>query len=281
MHKDVNAADWHWTLQAGSAPILLALFTWFCIPESPSWLAEQKANPTEAGDVNPVTMGEVFNGKNGKLTLIGIVLAFVPLFGGWGVANWANYWAAEHDQQTVSKISEEKEQVDSGKTKVNLKAEANFHRAWPGSISSLLGGALAFVLGRRLSYALLCVLAFGCTQFLYALPDPTHADFMFWVRWLGFFSGFFFGWLPLCLPEMFDTRIRSTGSGVSFNFGRIIVGVLIIATSFALKEEFEGRYDTVGRICGFMYLIGIVAVLKMPTTKTAKPPTTTTQGSYG
>ena len=47
---------------------------------------------------------------------------------------------------------------------------------------------------------------------------------------------------------MFDTRIRSTGSGVSFNFGRIIVGVLIIATSFALKEEFEGRYDTVGRI---------------------------------
>ena len=281
MHKDVNAADWHWTLQAGSAPILLALFTWFCIPESPSWLAEQKANPTEAGDVNPVTMGEVFNGKNGKLTLIGIVLAFVPLFGGWGVANWANYWAAEHDQQTVSKISEEKEQVDSGKTKVNLKAEANFHRAWPGSISSLLGGALAFVLGRRLSYALLCVLAFGCTQFLYALPDPTHADFMFWVRWLGFFSGFFFGWLPLCLPEMFDTRIRSTGSGVSFNFGRIIVGVLIIATSFALKAEFEGRYDTVGRICGFMYLIGIVAVLKMPTTKTAKPPTTTTQGSYG
>ena len=122
MHKDVNAADWHWTLQAGSAPILLALFTWFCIPESPSWLAEQKANPTEAGDVNPVTMGEVFNGKNGKLTLIGIVLAFVPLFGGWGVANWANYWAAEHDQQTVSKASEEKEQVDSGKTKVNLKA---------------------------------------------------------------------------------------------------------------------------------------------------------------
>ena len=87
---------------------------------------------------------------------------------------------------------------------------------------------------------------------------------MFWIRGLGFFSGFFFGWLPLCLPEMFPTRVRSTGSGVSFNFGRIIVALLLIVTSLALKEYFEGSYDRVGRICGFMYLAGIVAVLMMP-----------------
>jgi len=122
-----------------------------------------------------------------------------------------------------------------------------------------------------LSYAGLCVLAFICTQFLYGLPDPSHDDFMFWVRGLGFFSGFFFGWLPLCLPEMFDTRIRSTGSGVSFNFGRIIVGVLIILTAFILKEKFEGRYDQVGRICGYMYLIGILAVYLMPKTDEKEP----------
>ena len=88
---------------------------------------------------------------------------------------------------------------------------------------------------------------------------------MFWVRGLGFFSGFFFGWLPLCLPEMFPTRIRSTGSGVSFNFGRIIVALLIIATSLALKEYFEGSYNQVGRTCGFIYLVGIAAVFMMPT----------------
>ena len=279
MFKDVNTDDWHWTLQAGGLPILLAIFTWFCVPESPSWLAEQHGESNGDENVDPVTLGEVFNSKNALLTFIGIVLAFVPLFGGWGVANWANYWAAEYDQQSMTKAVDtgmeseaeseaesdtEVAQAASKKTSTNLKAEANFHRAWPGSISSLLGGALAFYLGRRFSYALLCVLAFACTQFLYALPDPTHTDFLFWVKWLGFFSGFFFGWLPLCLPEMFDTRIRSTGSGVSFNFGRIIVGVLIIATSWGLKELFEGRYDTVGRICGFMYLLGIVAVLMIP-----------------
>ena len=96
------------------------------------------------------------------------------------------------------------------------------------------------------------------------MPDPSADGFLFWVRGLGFFSGFFFGWLPLCLPEMFPTRVRSTGSGVSFNFGRIIVAVLIIMTSLALKSYFEGSYDQVGRVCGYVYLLGVVAVFLLP-----------------
>jgi MFS family permease len=273
MNIDVNPDAWRWTLMVGASPIVLALVCWFLVPESPKWLAEQQQS-SETENQDQVGLGEVFSPPHLKLTLIGIVLAFVPLFGGWGVANWANYWAADYDQQarTTKPVVAPKPTADPGKTDAvktasNLKATASFNRAWPGSISSLLGGALAFLLGRRFSYALLCLLAFTCTQCLYSLPDPSDANFMFWVRSLGFFSGFFFGWLPLCLPEMFPTRIRSTGSGVSFNFGRIIVALLIIATSLALKEYFEGSYNQVGRTCGFIYLIGIAAVFMMPTSR--------------
>ena len=285
MNVDVNPEAWRWTLVVGASPILLALVCWFLVPESPKWLAEQQQT-SQADSLNQVGLGEVFSPPHLKLTLIGIVLAFVPLFGGWGVGNWANYWAAEYDERVTEarrtpadkRTDEQKTLIKDNptvndkaesaattkKTKSNLKAAASFTRAWPGSISSLLGGALAFLLGRRFSYALLCVLAFACTQFLYALPDPSDESFMFWIRGLGFFSGFFFGWLPLCLPEMFPTRIRSTGSGVSFNFGRIIVALLLVVTSLALKEYFKGSYDQVGQICGFMYLAGIVAVFMMP-----------------
>jgi MFS family permease len=273
MNNDVNPESWRWTLMVGASPIVLALVCWFLVPESPKWLAEQQQT-SQADGLDQVGLGEVFSPPHLKLTLIGIVLAFVPLFGGWGVANWANYWAADYDQQAratkpvvTPKPTADPGKTDAVKTASNLKATASFNRAWPGSISSLLGGALAFLLGRRFSYALLCLLAFTCTQCLYSLPDPSDANFMFWVRSLGFFSGFFFGWLPLCLPEMFPTRIRSTGSGVSFNFGRIIVALLIIATSLALKEYFEGSYNQVGRTCGFIYLIGIAAVFMMPTSR--------------
>ena len=271
MNIDVNPDDWRWTLMVGASPIVLALVCWFLVPESPKWLAEQQQS-RGAENQDQVGLGEVFSPPHNGLTLIGIVLAFVPLFGGWGVANWANYWAADYDQQAratkpvvAPKPTTDPGKTDAGKTTSNLNATALFNRAWPGSISSLLGGALAFLLGRRLSYALLCLLAFTCAQCLFSIPNPSDGNFMFWVRSLGFFSGFFFGWLPLCLPEMFPTRIRSTGSGVSFNFGRIIVALLMIATSLALKEYFEGSYNQVGRTCGFIYLVGIAAVFMMPT----------------
>ena len=38
---------------------------------------------------------------------------------------------------------------------------------------------------------------------------------------LGFVATVFFGWLPLYLPELFPTRVRATGTGVTFNFGRV------------------------------------------------------------
>ncbi len=300
MNKDVNPDDWQWAYLLGGSPLILAIISWICVPESPKWLAEQQSGLNISAE--KVGLGEVFTSPHRRLTMIGIVLAFVPLFGGWGVANWANYWAAEYDEVVADLpaiiedgASEENtvdqtvdvENAETGeskqtatKTASNKKAETSFNRAWPGSISSLLGGALAIFLGRKFTYAALCIIAFTCTQFLYALPHPNHDHFQLWVGCLGFFSGFFFGWLPLCLPEMFPTRVRATGSGVSFNFGRIIVAILIIVTSFWLKEyfatndeitsidDYNSSYVTVGRVCGFMYLAGIVAILMMPKSQT-------------
>jgi MFS family permease len=273
MQVDVTPDHWHWAMFVGASPIVLAVVSWYVVPESPKWLAEQQQQSTLGEQVG---LSEVFSPPHLRLTMIGIVLAFVPLFGGWGVANWANYWSAEFDEQVMAQQeiggAGSQTPADATGNKIqttsNLKAQASFHRSWPGAISSLLGGALAFLLGRRLSYALLCLLAFACTQFLYSVPDPSADGFLFWVRGLGFFSGFFFGWLPLCLPEMFPTRVRSTGSGVSFNFGRIIVALLIIVTSLALESYFKGSYDQVGRVCGYVYLLGVVAVFLLPTPST-------------
>ncbi|MCS5632473.1 MAG: MFS transporter [Pirellulaceae bacterium] len=271
MQVDVTPDHWQWAMFVGASPICLAVAAWFLVPESPKWLAQEQHQSATGKQVG---MSEVFSPPHLRLTIIGIVLAFVPLFGGWGVANWANYWSAEFDEQvtaeqSIGDVGSTTQEAASGKkiqTTSNLKAQASFHRSWPGAISSLLGGALAFLLGRRLSYALLCLLAFACTQFLYSVPDPSADGFLFWVRGLGFFSGFFFGWLPLCLPEMFPTRVRATGSGVSFNFGRVIVALLMIVTSLALKSYFEGSYDQVGLVCGYVYLLGVVTVFLLPAT---------------
>ena len=80
---------------------------------------------------------------------------------------------------------------------------------------------------------------------------------------LGIFNGFFFGWLPYCLPEMFPTRVRSTGAGVSFNWGRIVTGLGVLASSTALAM-FHGRYATLGSVTGFIFALGMVVILFAP-----------------
>ena len=80
-----------------------------------------------------------------------------------------------------------------------------------------------------------------------------------WVAFLGFFNGVYFGWLPFFLPELFPTRIRSTGTGVSFNFGRILTAITIFATG-ALKDKFGGDYALIGQVTSYIFAFGMKGI---------------------
>ena len=77
------------------------------------------------------------------------------------------------------------------------------------------------------------------------------------------FSGFYFGWLPLFLPELFETRVRSTGAGVCFNFGRIITAMTVFATSM-LITTFDNDYSLIGRTTSLIYLLGAIGICLLP-----------------
>jgi hypothetical protein len=58
---------------------------------------------------------------------------------------------------------------------------------------------------------------------------------------------------------MFPTRVRSTGAGVGFNFGRVVTAVTIFVTG-ALTTFFEGDYALIGQCTSWLFVIGIVAI---------------------
>ena len=287
--QHVTVDDWRWTMLFGATPIVLGLISLLLVPESPRWLALQSATDAKADDPKKAEWAEVFKPPILRTTVIGILLGAVPLFGGWGVSNWAIAWASEvgdrkaertpgaPEKNAPEKSAPEKnapEKSDPGNrgaadkvppTKDStLKSKAVIYRSLPGSISSLLGGAVAFYLGRKRSYFLLCLAALVCTQFLFRVDSPSSDAFKYWNAALGLCSGFFFGWLPLCLPEMFPTRVRSTGAGISFNWGRILTAIGILVTAAVLKEKLQGRYADAGQITGLVYLVGMVVILLAP-----------------
>jgi hypothetical protein len=246
--KPVTVDDWRWIMWFGATPFALGLFVLLTVPESQHWLALQSregdiAKPKRAG------IGEIFSRPFLATTLLGIALGTIPLFGGWGCSNWAMPWAAE---------------VGSPE----LKAHLSLARSLPGTISSLLGGGVAMLIGRRLAYFLASLGSLVSAQilFLCLTPEADHFWFIFWFASLGFFSGFFFGWLPLCLPELFPTRVRSTGAGVSFNWGRIATAIGVVASGELLRTVFQGNYSQVGSVTGLIYALGMVVILFTPDT---------------
>jgi MFS family permease len=246
----VTPNDWRWVLHVDAVPVLLGLFVLAAVPESPRWLASRRQRDGAGG--RPASDVSVFRMPLLPITLLGIVLATVPLIGGWGSANWMIPWAAQ-----AGSAADPPDPF--------LQAKVSQTRALTGIVGSFLGGWVAHLLGRRSAYCMVSLAALFCAQWAFWMLVPTDASFLYWVGALGFFSGIYFGWLPLFLPELFPTAARSTGSGVSFNFGRIVTAVTIFLTG-ALTTYFAGDYARIGRVTSLCFAVGALAIWLAPDT---------------
>ena len=71
--------------------------------------------------------------------------------------------------------------------------------------------------------------------------------------------------LPLYLPELFPTRVRATGTGVAFNWGRVATAVGVLMGG-ALFKAMDGDYARVGQVTCLIYGLGMVVICFAPDT---------------
>ena len=242
----VTPDSWRWVMLVNTIPVLLGLGVLLFLPESPAW----KKQTSQKAGMSPECSPSVFKGEHLRCVFIGIGLATIPLIGGWGSANWMMPWADEIGSQ----IGQE-----------DLKAHIGMARSLTSIVGSFFAGMLAVWVGRRRMYFLISFGALVTAQYAFWMTVPGDFSFLVGVAFLGLFNGFYFGWLPFFLPELFPTSIRSTGIGVSFNFGRILTALTIFATG-ALMTAFEGDYARIGRITSLIFLFGMILVSFAPDT---------------
>lgn len=237
--RGVGPESWRWLMLVAAGPIVLGIFSWLAVPESPRWLAARKKQAI--GQLEKSSGEDIFLPPLLGATILGITLATIPLIGTWGSANWMVPWAAKAGPNVAR------------------------YRALTGIAGSLLGGWFGSWLGRRGSYFVVSLAALVISQYIFWFVQPSDPGFLYWIALLGFFCGIYFGWMPLYLPELFPTRVRSTGAGVSFNFGRILTAVTIFGTG-ALMNLFAGDYARIGRVTSLVFALGLVAACFMPDT---------------
>ena len=141
-------------------------------------------------------------------------------------------------------------------------------RSSGAAVGSLIGGILATMLGRRFTYFLISLLTLGASCLIFGWMNPLHP----WFQWAAFGFGLvgviYFGWLPLYLPELFPTRVRASGTGISFNSGSAVAAIVVLGTGVMLQWLDSTRIDyaKIGWWTGMIYAVGMVVILFAPRT---------------
>ena len=269
----ITADSWRWVPLVGTVPLAFGLFVLAVVPESPKWLASRlgegkaPAKPQPAGvgvldygtiapsgPTNPLR--EVFSRPLLRRTVLGILLGAIPVIGTSANGNWAVFWSGQ-----VNRAGDE-----TPAQAARRKAVAQLQRSGGATVGSLLGGWIACLAGRRLTYFLISLFSFATSSYLFGRLDPTHPHFGYLLTLLGVVGVTYFGWLPLYLPELVPTRVRSTGTGVSFNSGRVIAAVVVLVGSGTLITLFGGDFAKVGLWTGLVYALGMLIICFAPDT---------------
>jgi MFS family permease len=184
--------------------------------------------------------------------LVAALISGVPLMGTWATIQLAPTWA--------DKLAET---AGGG---ANAKAWTQFSASLGATLGTIVAALLGDLIGRRLAYCVLCVGSMGTILYLFQLHDRYDTAFLLAAGLCGGVTASFYGWLPLYLPELFRTRVRATGQGFGFNFGRILaaLGVLQLPN---LMRAFGNSYPNACTTMGSIYLAGLFVIWLAPETR--------------
>ena len=102
--------------------------------------------------------------------------------------------------------------------------------------------------------------------YLFRFVNEYGPLFLGMVCLVGGVTAAFYGWLPLYLPELFPTRMRATGQGLSFNSGRILAAVGAVEMG-NLMQHYGGSYAKAGATITLVYVLGLGLIWLAPETK--------------
>jgi len=267
-----DMTPWRLMFLVGIVPGLLVVFIQLWLKEPAKWLA-QKAIRGAKG-----SYAELLGDSRYRASAIfGLILALAGVIGLWGIGFFSfdllRYVMDPHYQE---------EARDLHLTGADAARYVEWQKTLWSGITSLLQNLGAFFgifmfsyvsvfAGRRPAFALFFVLAGAVTAIVFRYID-SWSDVFWMIPLMGFFQLALFGGYAIYFPELFPTRLRSTGTSFCYNVGRLIaaagpamLGFLTSSVFAAYPAPLPLRYAGVA-MCS-VFLLGLVALPFLPETR--------------
>jgi MFS family permease len=139
-----------------------------------------------------------------------------------------------------------------------------------GAFCGMFGfGFLTYRIGRKRAFAICFVAAFIATATVFlVLKDIWHIFVL--VPIMGFCQLSVFAGYAMYFPELFPTRLRSTGTSFCYNVGRLVAATGPVALTWLQKNVFHSADEPLryaGAALASVFLLGLVALPFLPETK--------------
>jgi MFS family permease len=184
--------------------------------------------------------------------LLAACLSGVALLGTWGTVQQAPPWSGSLPDAPPTASS-----------------QVQIWSAFGAIAGTVVAALAADWIGRRVTYTLLCLGSLVIIPAMFLGTASFDGRFLVVVFLAGAITAAFYGWLPLYLPELFPTRVRATGQGFGFNFGRVIaaIGVLQLGNLKELLAPYGWQDRHVYSVLACVYVVGMALIWLAPETK--------------
>lgn len=251
---------WRYLFLAGITPAFLTVYIRTKLKESHHFqnlqeekkLAAGKPESERSDDEKKLLRSgfhDLLQGETLKKTAIVSALTSTAIITWWAVIAWIPAWI---NQMT-------------GALAVEERSYAMFFKDFGMIASGLAGGFLIRKFGYARCMGMSCLMAFICTVTMFTTVKSMTPLLFAWVTAVGFFAHVPFVLLWIYIPELYETRIRSTAFGVSYNIGRFLAAAAAIGGG-ELIRLFGGSYAMAASSVASVYLVGAVVSFFMPKT---------------
>ncbi len=240
---------WRWLFALGAAPALLVLWMRRGVEEPAVWTAHRHDDRPQSGPFR-LLFGRQLLGRTVMATLLTTAVQFAY----WGLFFWLPGFLATPVEKGGAGMS----MLRSIQWIVPMQVGAYFGYLSFGFIAERLGRRLTFILFLTAAAVLVPV---------YGQMAREPAVLMALGPVLGFVGHGYFSLFGVLLAELFPTRVRATGQGLTYNCGRAL-GALAPFTIGALATV-QGIGSALALTSAF-FLAGAVLILFIPDTTGAR-----------
>ena len=279
-------SPWRLMFIVGILPGLLVVVIQLRLREPERWRAAMAAGGAKTAG----SYGELLGDRKWRgHALGGLILALSGVIGLWGIAFFSpdlQSYVAEPTYKAEARAFElEGSNVPEGKDFPANSPAAKYvsgQKSYWAGITSLVQnvgsffGIFAFsfltaYIGRKPAFALFFIMAGASTAMVFMFLK-SWSDIFWMVPVMGFFQLALFGGYAIYFPELFPTRLRSTGTSFCYNVGRLIaatgpyaLGLLTSVVYADLPAPEPLRYA--GLTMCSIFLLGLLVLPFLPETK--------------